>query len=288
GGPGLVLRLDVDGVERAHEGRERLEGGAHHHRLPARHAALGAARVVGAALEAARALVEVDLAVHLRAGTARGLDPGADPAPLVRPHAPGRPRQAPVELAIPLRVAAEAGREADRDRLHHAPQRVARRLALVDARQHPPRGLRVGHAHGRLLAAREDLLGRERTVLGRDAADLRHPPEDPDAEGGEQALRDPAHRDSRRGLARARALEHVAHVAVVVLERAGQVRMAGPRPRDREIRIPVLGPGRHLLLPVAPVPVLDPECDGRPERLAPAYAGADLDLVLLDLHAAAA
>src|SRR5216117_2933267 len=96
------------------------------------------------------------------------------------------------------------------------------------------------------------------------------------------------HPDSRRGLARARALEHVAHVAVVVLERAGQVRMAGPRPRDREIRIPVLGPGRHLLLPVAPVPVLDPECDGRPERLAPAYAGADLDLVLLDLHAAAA
>src|SRR3989475_11433852 len=83
------------------------------------------------------------------------------------------------------------------------------------------------------------------------------------------ALRDPTHRHPRCGLARAGALEDVAHVAVVVLERAGEVRVAGPRPRDRQIRVAVLGAGRHLLLPVSPGPVLDPERDRRAEGLAP-------------------
>ena len=38
---------------------------------------------------------------------------------------------------------------------------------------------------------------------------------------------------ARGRLARARALEHVAHVVVAVLERAGEIGVAGTRPRDR-------------------------------------------------------
>ena len=42
----------------------------------------------------------------------------------------------------------------------------------------------------------------------------------------EQLPREPAERDARGGLARAGALEHVANVVVVVLERAGEIGVA--------------------------------------------------------------
>src|SRR5437764_1441434 len=120
-----------------------------------------------------------------------------------------------------------------------------------------------------------------------DAADLGHPAVNPDAEGLEQTLREPADGDARRRLARARALEDVAHVAVVVLERAGEVGVARPRARHRQPRVAILGPRRHLLLPVHPVAVLDPEGDRRAQRLAPAHPRPQLRLVALDLHPAA-
>ena len=44
---------------------------------------------------------------------------------------------------------------------------------------------------------------------------------------------DRADGDARRGLARAGALEHVAHVVVAVLHEAGEVGVAGPRARHR-------------------------------------------------------
>ena len=50
---------------------------------------------------------------------------------------------------------------------------------------------------------------------------------------GEQRLRDAAGRDEHRGVARARALERVADVVVLVLEDAREIRVAGTRQRDR-------------------------------------------------------
>src|SRR5439155_944489 len=83
---------------------ERLEGRSHHHRLAARHAALGAARVVGAADESVATLLEVDLVVHLRAGTARGREAEADLDPLGGLHPQERVGEAAIELAVALRV----------------------------------------------------------------------------------------------------------------------------------------------------------------------------------------
>ena len=48
----------------------------------------------------------------------------------------------------------------------------------------------------------------------------------------EQLPRDRARRDARRGLARARALEHVANVGAVVLDGARKVGVPRTRPRD--------------------------------------------------------
>ena len=58
--------------------------------------------------------------------------------------------------------------------------------------------------------------------------------------------------------------------------------------RDRDARIAVRGIGRHLLVPVLPVAILDDERDRGAEGLPPTNARTDLDLVLLDFHPTAA
>src|SRR5581483_3081219 len=266
----------------------RLERGPDDDRLAARHPALGPACVVRPPDERFLSLVEIDLVVDGGAGTAGGLEPEADLDALRGLDAHERVREPAVELPVPLRVAPEPRRCPDDDRLDDAAERVARLLALVDARDDAALGVGVRHPDRRFLRPHEDVLGREPGVIRRDAADLRDPPHDADAERREERLREAADRDPRGGLARARALEDVPDVAMVVLERAGEIGVPGPRARDREIRIAILRARRHLLLPVPPVAVLDPERDRRAERLAPTDAGANLGFVLLDLHATAA
>ena len=123
---------------------------------------------------------------------------------------------------------------------------------------------------------------------GDDVADLGDPPAYRDPEGTKQALGDAADGDPRGGLARARALEDVPDVVVVVLEDAGEVGMARTRPGDGDLRVAILGTRRHLLGPVLPVAVLDDERDRRAQRLSEAHTGPQLRRVLLDFHAAAA
>src|SRR5207245_2719335 len=84
---------------------------------PARHAALGAAGVVRPAHEAVRDLVEVDLVVHHRAGAPSGLEAEAHFHALRGLHAHERVREPAVELPVPLRMAAESGRQARDHRL---------------------------------------------------------------------------------------------------------------------------------------------------------------------------
>src|SRR5947209_4487189 len=104
------------------------------------------------------------------------------------------------------------------------------------------------------------------------------------------ASRPASRRAHPRGrLAGAGALEHVADVAVAVLHGAGEVGVPGAGPRHFLLRRARLGHRHaHGRLPVLPVAVGDAERDGRAERGAPADAGQDVDLIALDLHAAAA
>jgi hypothetical protein len=137
-------------------------------------------------------------------------------------------------------------------------------------------------------SAAAKIVGIEPGVIGDHVADLGDPAPHRNAERPEQAFRDAPDGDPRRGLARARALEDVPHVAVVVLEDSGQVGVSRTGTGHGDLRVLVFGTRRHLLRPVLPVAVLDDERDRRPEGLAEPHAGAELGRVLLDLHAAAA
>ena len=82
------------------------------------------------------------------------------------------------------------------------------------------------------------------------AADLGGERPDLDAELAQERARDAAGRDPRRGLARRRALEHVADVVEAVLERAGEVGVAGPDAGDRRgALVAVLGGARAARRP---------------------------------------
>ncbi len=107
------------------------------------------------------------------------------------------------------------------------------------------------------------------------------------ADRGEEGAGDRAGGDPRRGLTRARALQHVAPVLVPVLLHAHQVSVAGPRQMDR-LDLRVDRPGAHPLLPVRVVAVGDQHRHRAAERAPVPDPGADLDRVALDLHPPAA
>src|SRR5207247_2055767 len=95
--------------------------------------------------------------------------------------------------------------------------------------------------------------------------------------------------DPRDGLAGAGALQDVAGVAAVVLERPGQVGVARAGPGDLAAPLAAggVGLGSHDVLPVLPVAVPDEHGDGGAERFPGAHAGEPFDAVGLDLHAGA-
>ena len=77
---------------------------------------------------------------------------------------------------------------------------------------------------------------------------------------------------------------------LVVLERTGQVRVTGTRPGDSAFRHRLARDftGRHDLFPVRPVAILDHHGDRTADRFAVPHPGKKTDLILLDLHPAAA
>ena len=102
------------------------------------------------------------------------------------------------------------------------------------------------------------------------------------AELGEQQLRERARCDARRRFARARALQDVAGVVEAVLLHADEVGVARPGLVQR-----LLGHarrGRHLLLPLRPLGVVDHDRDRRAEREAVPDPAEDLDVVALEAH----
>src|SRR5205814_8918809 len=147
------------------------------------------------------------------------------------------------------------------------------------------RGDRRHHPTGRLAVAAPDLARLDGIAIegggGRYVADPDRLAEHVDPDGAQEGPRDAAGRDARRGLARARTLDHVADVLVTVLERSGKVRVSRPQPRHRVRR---LGDRRHAhdALPVHGVAVRDPHGDRRAGGPSLPEAAGDASAVPLD------
>jgi hypothetical protein len=106
---------------------------------------------------------------------------------------------------------------------------------------------------------------------------------DADSERAKELLGERPRRDPRRRLARTGSLEDVAHVAMAVLEDAGQVRVPGPW-KVNLLDFGVYRPRVHALVPVLVIAVCDQHRDRASEGTTVAHPGADLDRVALDLH----
>jgi len=145
-----------------------------------------------------------------------------------------RAREEAVELCDPLHVAAEARRHAVRDDFEPAAQRVAGVAGAIDLRHHQALDGRVGDVQQRVGGNRPHTRERNRErIRDRHRTDRHDVARDLRADGAQQLTRDRADRDAGGRLARARALEHVPHVVVAVLHEAGEIRVSGPRTRDR-------------------------------------------------------
>ena len=229
-----LLRGDVDRAQRLGERRQRLHGAAHDQRVAGGHAALHAAGAVGLA-EVAALLGPEDLVVGLRARRARrGRSRRRSPTPFI----------AWIDM---IACARRPSRRSSQETCEPSPgtspkARTSKTppsdsLALrggVDLVHHRLAGLGVEAAHRRLVDALEV---RRRQVASRSGArgraDLGHVARTrsrPSARRNALASAAGGHAGGR--LARAGALEHVAHVGVAVLLHAGQVGVAGARKVD--------------------------------------------------------
>ena len=189
-----------------------------------------------------------------------------------------------VQLPVPLDVTAEADGRPGGDDLENAARGVFGRLGSVDSIHHGSLCLGVGAAHRRCLHAFPvDGVGN----VGRHIADRADVGVDGDAELLKEAPGHATGGDAGRRLAGAGALQHVANVGMVILDRAGEVGVAGPQARDWRHRL-VHRFDAHGDAPVLPVAVLDPQRDGAAEGEPVPNAGEDLCCVFFDLHPAAA
>src|SRR5690606_18165462 len=243
-----------------HQRGDGLHRRPHDHVLAVRDSALEAAGAVRGP-QVAPALAADDGVVDLAARQPEGPPAVADLAGLNGRHAHHRLRQATVELAVPLRVRAQAHRHVPEPRLDDAAEGVALLLGLVDARHDPLLGLAVERPQRALVELRD--ARPVHAAVARDAAEADHAGAALDAGHLEQPEGDGAGRDAAGRLAGRRALQDVAEVLVAVLDAAGQVGVAGPGLRQRPLARLVARQRVHDLAPVRVVAVRDRDRDGR-------------------------
>ena len=198
------------------------------------------------------------------------------------------------ELAVEAVVAADersqADRQTDRDRFDDAAQGVAVFLGRFDLGDHRRLGGLVECPHRAVVDRRQVAGLRWRTVIRRGIADRDDMGDHLDAEGlAEELPGDGTGRDAGGGLTGAGALQDRAGVVEFVLEHAGVVGVAGPRPGQRRIARPVQlafvhRVGGHHGFPLGPFGVADLDGDRTAECDAMPYPGQDGDLVALELH----
>ena len=197
-----------------------------------------------------------------------------------------------VELAVPVHVAAEPDGHAVGEHLDDAAEAVAVLGGRLDLGHHRLLGGGVEAAHRRLVHLRQVGRAGPGGGLRPGGAHLDDVAHDVDVELGQQRLGQGARSHAGGGLAGRGPLEHVAGVGEAVLLHAGEVGVAGPHLGEGRLGGAVLGPHRHLLLPLVrvavPLAVADLDGDGRAEGAAVADAADDRDLVLLEPHPRAA
>ena len=231
-----------------------------------------------------------------RAGRAGQLEAVADLDALDRLDAHQRAGQPGVQPAVPLDVAAQAGRQAVHHHLDHAAQGVAGPPGLVDVGDHrggrparpgsAPARRRSGPGH-RAPAACRPAPGPSPIAVDvaehLDAGDL-----------GQERLGHRAERHPGRGLPRAGPFQHRTGVVQVVLLHADQIGVTGPGPGQRLVaglagqQLGVHRVGRHHGLPLGPLGVADPDRHRAAHGPAVPDAAGQLHLVLLELHPGAA
>ena len=189
-------------------------------------------------------------------------------------------------------MTAEPDRKTVDDDFADTAQGVAVGFRSVDARDHLRLGVRIECPQRRAVGDDVDVRRKRIRALGINAAQVHEVRADGDAELREQVPADGAGSDARSGLARGGALENVARVVAIVLEEAGEIGMARAHAGDPALaslrRILGARRGVHDVQPVVPVTIRDEHRDGRAQRFAGADAGNELDVVLFDLHTAAA
>ena len=216
-------------------GGDRLHRGPHPQRLAGAHPALGAAGAPGAPAQPAGPLSISSCAWEPR--PAGQVEPVAELDALDRLDAHQRAGQPGVQPAVAVHVAAEAGRQAVRDDLDDAAERVAVLAGRVDLGHHRLAGDRVEAAHRRRRRPRPGRPARAAVPYGTATSPMRdHVGQHGHAERlVQERLGHRAERDPGRGLPGAGPLQHRPRVVEAVLLHADQVGVPGPRPGQRRV-----------------------------------------------------
>ena len=197
-------------------------------------------------------------------------------------HAHQRAGEHAVEAGFRLTVAPDTYRHAVDAHYEDAAERIARGLGGIDRGDH----LRFGGFVGIADVARLDVVLRKRFKFRRDdVADAVHVAARADPERFEKLCADGAEAHAHRRLSRARTLEHIAQIALTILQRTGVVGVTGTG-----IGEGFTGAGNwiHQRAVVLVVAVAYHDRNRRAECFAPAHAGEKFDFVALDFHALAA
>ncbi len=284
---------DVDGRQRARDGRDGLHRGADAQQFAGGQTALGAAGAAGGAPDALGG--GDDLVVRLRAGHAGELEAVADLDALDGLDAHEGGGEAGVEPAVPVDVRAEADRDAVGEDLDDAAEGVAVLVGLVDLRDHRLAGVCVEAAHRVGVEPVDVGRGRVDAVRGLGRGQFDHVGDDLDARDLlDEGAGDGAEGDAGGGLTGAGALQDRPGLVEAVLLHAREVGVAGARTGQRRVAAGFLEQrgvdrvGRHDGLPLGPLGVADHDRDRAALGQPVADAAEEGDLVLLELHAGTA
>ena len=256
---------------------------------PRGHPALGAAEVAAAAGQPVG--TADDLVHRLAAAPPRDVEAVADLDALDGLDAHEGAGQPGVDPPVAVHVAAEARRQAVREHLDDAAERVALALRGVDLRDEPVAGGGVEDADRARVDGSEVGGGGQRRALDDLAADAHDVREHLDAVRlAQERLGDRAQGDPRGRLPGAGPLEHGTGVVEAVLLHADEVGVTGAGAGQRRVagepgeHLGVDGVGRHDRLPLGPLGVADPHGDRPALRQPVPHPAEELDVVALEGH----
>ena len=199
--------------------------------------------------------------------------------------------QSPVQAAVPRGVRAKPCRNAEGDDFECAADRIAILLSVFDFSNHFLSNIGKNAADNVVVSDSFQLgPGHEKVIRYSNAADSGGVAEDLDPEGPQENLGQSARGHPGRGFAGAGALQDVAGICMIELERPGQIRVPGTWARDAALVAGIARnfPHGHDLLPVAPIAVLNHHRDRTAQGFSVADTGQESNLIAFNFHSAAA